>query len=49
MCLLSEKEVIKARSVFAELDKDHDGVVTGLGARRAVRKWCSSLSDGLSP
>ena len=47
--MLTEKEVIKAKSVFAELDKDNDGVVTGLNARRAVRKWCSPLSDGLPP
>ncbi|KAK7100392.1 PHD finger protein 24-like [Littorina saxatilis] len=47
--LLTEKEVIRAKSVFNELDKDRDGVVSGLEARRAIRKWCSSISKGLSP
>ena len=47
--LLSEKEVIKAKTLFLELDNDHDGVVTGLEAQRSVRAWCSSLSDGLNP
>ncbi|KAL8615988.1 hypothetical protein ACOMHN_014950 [Nucella lapillus] len=47
--LLSEKEVIRIKAVFREMDKDGDGVATGLGARRAVRTWCSPLDAGLTP
>ncbi|KAK7490466.1 hypothetical protein BaRGS_00018252, partial [Batillaria attramentaria] len=47
--LLTEKEVIRAKSLFTSLDQDHDGVVTGVEASRAVRRWCSKLQAGRTP
>jgi hypothetical protein len=45
--MLTEKEVARAKVMFVSLDKDGDGVVTSLEARRAIRAWCSPLNQGL--
>ncbi|GFO01547.1 PHD finger protein 24, partial [Plakobranchus ocellatus] len=43
--LLTEKEVIKCRTLFKTMDTDHDGIVTILEAKQAVKKWCERFEN----
>ncbi|GFS03519.1 protein KIAA1045 homolog isoform X1 [Elysia marginata] len=45
--LLTEKEIIKCRTLFKTMDTDHDEILTVLEARQAVRKWCERFEHGL--
>ncbi|XP_035828117.1 PHD finger protein 24 [Aplysia californica] len=47
--LLSEKEVIKCKTLFRSMDTDEDGVVTLLEARQAVRDWCQKYEHNMPP
>ncbi|KAK3091166.1 hypothetical protein FSP39_017650 [Pinctada imbricata] len=43
--MLSEKEVIMAKSVFRTLDENHDGSVTEWEARRIYKSWYRRFDD----
>ncbi|ESP05592.1 hypothetical protein LOTGIDRAFT_152449 [Lottia gigantea] len=41
--LLTEKEVLKAKSLFRTFDKDNKGFITEMGAKTAYRNWYQQI------